>query len=485
LVLTLRYDDPDYGFSIDLPGEWQIAMCGPRFVAMKSRDLDVGYYLQLMDENPNMENLSIIVSVAFQVIFGREPKNIEFESLSAESISFNAEIYDGANKYAWFGICRNVYGSDGRVGHIISSLFYNKSYLGSEEEKRVAKLIVDIVKNLEIKADSFGLFHGRTLYYYDDEILKMRKWECVLPNNYRLSDVDGHGFVAFTDRVYLRIKAYYYPFTDSSYLRDYANQHLSEIYKSILGLDRYIILRENTDSSSYYAYTSGEHQYWRVLGHWSLHRYFDLAGQGEFHMVLEKLVVYPFRIEKDFLPIAYRIFSSFITGPAWLSEETGLQISMVSRQTSFAIPSANKSYQKKTPTKSFIRRTSPNLAEKWRQKLREDLKRLYDWEERMWSEVYDTIKLSDTLSGMYTLEDKNRRTRLVNTQGRASPFTHTFWKPKKDPLWTTGTALAIRKPFRPKLIHEWEKLSWHWDKEKERLKEETKKKKQDVDRLFS
>ncbi len=485
----MRYADPDYGFSIDLPGDWDVAMCGPRFVGLRSRDLDAGYYLQLMESKPMESMLNVIGGIAFYTIFAREAKSIRIISFSEEKNSFNVEISDGENEYIWYGLSMTLPSqSHGRTIHIITSIFYNKAYIGSKKEKEIAGLIVSIITGLNIGKDSFGLLHGSAHYFYDDQILGERKWECSVPNNYRLAEIDRYGFVAYTNRVYIRIKAHYYPYSTPGFLKEYANQKLSEAYYLILNQDKYIVVKEDMGAQSYYAYTTSGNQYWRALGHWTIQRYYDLVAKREFLMVLEKLTIYPARIERDFLPIVYGVFASFITGPAWLSEDTGLQMEYA-RMKAASIPSISpppmrKDEPQQRKTVSTTKRGESEFIRRWREKLKRDLKRLYDWEERMWSDVYDTLKWSDVMTGMYTLEDKHGKTRLIDTENLATPSTHTFWKPKSDPTWSTGAVLATRKPFRPKYIHQWEKLSWHWDKEKERLRKDVERKKKEIDMLF-
>ena len=492
LVLALRYIDPDYGFLIDLPGAWQIVMCAPRLVGLKNRDLDVGYYLQLLETELNEPMIEVIGKTAFYTIFMKEPESIKIISFSKRENNFKAEIFDGDSNYVWYGLSRIVYASSSnKTARVVTSIFYNKSYVGSEKEKTIARLIVSIVTGLSIGEDSFGLFQGLTRYFYDDQILRQRKWECLVPRNYKLVNADGYGFVAYTNRVYVRIKAHYYPYSTEKYLKEYADQKLSEVYHIVLNQNKYVTVRENMENQSYYAYTTSDNQYWRVLGYWTIQKYFDISANREFSMVLEKLAVYPARIERDFLPIVYKIFASFITGPAWLSEDRGLQIAFIKTMTA-SIPSitpptgpmTTPSIQKQKTTTSSTTKKDSSFVEKWRQKLKRDMKRLYEWEEKMWDDVYDTLKLGDVLSGMYTLEDKQKKTRLINTKNLATPSTHTFWKPKSDPTWSTGTVLATRKPLKPRFIHQWEKLSWHWDKEKERLHKEIKKKKKEIDTLF-
>ncbi len=142
-------------------------------------------------------------------------------------------------------------------------------------------------------------------------------------------------------------------------------------------------------------------------------------------MLLEKVAVYPSRIEIDFLPILKRIFVSFLTSPGWLLEESGV-LDIMLESMSGHITIKLMTIQKPTTPKPKIKKKREDSSErikKWREKLKSDLKRMYDWQQRLWEDIYDTMRYSDVITSMYSMESKRGKVKLITTKNIASPLT--------------------------------------------------------------
>ena len=481
------FEDPDYGVTFSYPEDWHLEILGERgkWVAI-NESKDTGGLIFLIDEPIDKIDWKHLLREFFFMTFGELPDNIEIiDKPSEETSLLKSTIKIKEETFSLFGVIKYFnYDIHGNLieEKLLVGIIYNEKLRGTEREKEIAKLIITLPNTVKKEPSEFGKNVPFTEYkYMTSELLNDLRWTVKLPLNFHVKP-NIYGFEANTSRVYVTIQAHHI-YID---FKTFVETRIAYYLKNILGIEEYTIIKEKQEENAVFYHITTKNNHWRLLGYWTLQKLINIANNKEFKMALEKLTIYPTRIELDYLPIATRIFTSFITGTYWLYEDMGLlDISPKTENQLKPLPPTTKStLPKPSGSIKVPKREKKSYYERWRQKLKEDMKRLYDWEENLWTETYTTIKQSDIITGIYSLEDKRGKTKRIYTANLATPTTHGFWKPKRDPLWISNTTLAMKKHMRPKLKHDWEKLSWHWDKEIERIKKETKEKKKKLDELF-
>lgn len=479
--------DPNYGVVLKYPQGWVFTSFGEKGIwAVRDPDNEVGVIVFIVDDLLQNLGLRKIAQISVLKLFNHYLTDVEvLEEPTDNSGKFEARIKGPDSSYVLFGFLRTstcFLNNYSIKEPILLAIAYNEQYIGTELEPYIAKVMANLPLLVEKEVSLFGKnVPFKKFDYLSNLTLKDLRWSVELPMNYNLRP-DIYGFEAFTDRVYVSIKAYHLFIS----FEDFVNYRISFLVQDYLKSSKYIVVQSAIEENKAFYHVSDPEDKWRIFGYWNLQSYYNLAKEEMFNMVLEKVAIYPSRIELDFLPIISRIFTSFTTGPYWLYEDIGLlELSLKS-----TISSPQTTPQKIEPPKHPKpphKSTAPvrsSRYEQWRQKLRDDMKRLYDWEEKLWESTYSAIKTSDVITGMYSLEDKRRKTKLVYTGNIATPSTHRFWKPKKDAPWHSNIVAATSKFTKPFPKHEWEELKWHWNEEIKRLKREIEKKKKKIDEIL-
>ncbi len=478
--------DPDYGVVLKYPRGWVFTGFGEKGVwAVRDPNNEVGIVVVILDDLLGSLDLGKIAQFSVLKLFGQYFADVEvLERPSGESTRFRVRVRGSDSSYILLGFSRvfdHFLGDYSARDTILYCVVFDEGYLGTEAEPYIARLIANLPLLVKKELSLFGKnVPFKRFEYVSSPMLGGLRWSVEVPANYGLRP-DIYGFEVFTDRFYVSIRAHHL-FID---FKDFVESRLLWFVQNYLELDKYVVIREVVEDDKAFYHLSDPEDLWRIFGYWDLQNYYNLAKEEMFSIVLEKVAIYPSRIELDFLPIISRIFTSFTTGPYWLYEDIGLlELSLNSSSNSSQIPqiTPRKVEVRKTPSQSRKERT--RNYERWRQKLKDDMRRLYDWEEKLWESTFSAIKTSDIITGMYTLEDKRRKTKLVSTSNIATPSTHRFWKPKGDVLWHSNVTVATNKFTRPPLRHEWEELKWHWTEEIKRLRQEIDKKKREIDELL-
>lgn len=483
-------NDVDYGISFEVPDGYQPYIFGRNRIWCFKHPEEEIYQIVTILSDLNEQSLRIVAQRIAGMIFGSNIDRIEaIEFERTDIIKFKYTLNVGRTEYIWFGF---IYQIPQRVANlsimdiVISSVLYRSDYLGTDKEPIIARLIVKLpFVRKSLSNIGYNVPFVEISEITEDVLGRNLRWKAKIPLNFNVSK-ELTGFVAQTDRALISIRALPCYFGPEGFIREVESRIETHLY-TLLDTIEYTIINKNCGDRHCYYYVTTKDNHWRLMGHWSLNEYYNIKTKKNFHMILEKIGIYPTKVEADFLPILRNVFVSFITGPAWLQEETGIVDIMLETMTRpMTLPTVQiqrlTKIQKTTP--SITSRTEPSPhVKRFREKIKRDLKRMYEWEKRMWEDVYDTIKFSDVITGMYSMEDKYGKTKLISTGNIVSPLSHRMWKPKKDPMWTSNVVLATRKPFRPSRYN-WEELKWHWDEEKKRLHHDIEKKKREVDELF-
>ena len=486
--------DIDYGLAIKVPDNWiSLAFGQLGFWIFKHPSLEIFQIVCLLRDKPNAEKLIENAKHVFMYIYSKQPDTVKLLEYNSDSSNFKLRIFSNDHKYIWQGfIIRNIQSFNGTTWNeeFLSTVLYNEEYLRTNKEAIIAKTILRCPFTKKT-LDSFGWrtpfikisFTSRNVLG-DYEL----RWIASVPITFNIQK-SPLGFTAYTNRVFVRIQAIHYFYSPTD-LADFAKRQVEGYLNQLLRISTYIILSSTHKENFCHFYVTDEKKSWKILGEWYLQEYYNLKTKKIFYMVLEKVAIYPARIEKYFLPIVGRIFASFLTGAAWLQEETGILDLMI--ETSIKSISRHETQIKKSEklqTRTFKVSSTEKMCQesflrKWQQKLKEDMKKLYEWERKLWNDVYDTLKFSDMLTGMYSMKDKRRKTKIISTKNIVSPITCNLWKPKDDVIWLSRLTLATSKHRKPRNPYLWEKLKWYWDEEKKRLEKEIEKKKQEIDKLF-
>ena len=185
----------------------------------------------------------------------------------------------------------------------------------------------------------FRKIEFKTIGIYGEEI----RWTAEIPANYNI-EKNILGFTATTDRVLLSVNAQHY-FYKPEDLDMFSKMRIESYLLHFLNIDKYVIVKHLLKENFCYYYISDETETWRLLGEWTLNQYYNISTRKEFYMAIEKVAIYPTRIEPYILTRIYRTFTSFVPGPAWLQEEIGLTDIVLSAMTK-TLPGPQKYHRK-------------------------------------------------------------------------------------------------------------------------------------------
>ncbi|MGQ4891997.1 MAG: hypothetical protein ACP6IP_05860 [Candidatus Njordarchaeia archaeon] len=489
-----KFEDVNFGFVFHVPSGWSELNTGiPNMWLFSNSDGSVGLFLYVLDHETNFgDDLDgFVFELSFR-IFGSRSDSVRLVDHRVVNYAscFVFEVFwrDDPSVFVLEPCVVTVH-------HNFSSLNFSERFVvGVTYDKNIsdeAMLLVGELKgnllNLVMKRPSpigFNVPFVRRSFSYDFFGIRCEKWSMVMPATWRI--VEEHdGFLAVAGGCLVGVNPYF------SLLSGDLSQLDVEVFlgaisskyfgKSVEKVDVKILEGSKAEALGFLDGGSIT-----VYARVDVRAMFNASGEKVFVPVV-RFAVYPSWLRDVFLPIAIASLESWNPGACFMSEVLGY--SNVPASTSLTVPRVKSvpefGKMGKRGGKNVSKALSSGESEtfrRFREKLRGDLKRMADWEEKLWSETYQVIKRSDVITGMYTMEDKHKRKMFVKTDHVASPYTHNFWKHNKDV--TNRLVVATGKPFTPKNRWEWEKLKWHWDEETKRIKEETEKKKKQIDKMF-
>ncbi|MEX2689029.1 MAG: hypothetical protein Q6351_001730 [Candidatus Njordarchaeum guaymaensis] len=480
----ITYRDINYGFTMNIPKGWLEVYTGlPRMRLFSNNDKNAGIFLYILGYDENFNDLKTFIQEISWRIFGSKADtigNFTAKVISGDTVLFNAVLgwHDDTDKYA-------IEGSFETVHHVVNDRKFQENfitavlYLLGNENTEISYLRKNLL-NLVKKEPSLMGFNVPPKHYKHSfgYQISYDKWEIIIPITWRFRELHD-GFLAEAGGCLVGINPYMTlvgrkltKMDIEIFAGTLTNQYTNMSMKT---LD----VKVNERSGS----LLGEVGDQNIRIYMTVELIELLNSTGNYVSVpICKFAIYPTWLEKDFLTIALTALKTWRPLGYFMYELLGYQHG-ASLTPSGAIKTA---FSPKISMPKKVRSSAPHrksYSERFRDKIKSDMKRLLDWEKKLWTDTYNAIKQSDIITGIYTLEDKRKRTKMIYTGNLAMPQTHNFWKHKDDLAFRN--VLATRKPFAPRKLHEWEKLKWHWEQEQKRLEDEIKRKKRRIDDMFS
>ena len=468
-IELVTLDDIDFGYSFCYPKGYEIRIYPEMNIwSALSPDKKVCVLSIVYMDKKELAKENVLIDEAVYQLFGDTVKKIEKKK---ENSSIHITIHAKKRKYQGVLIHKifsyRIEDINKTVQwHVRSGVIYDASIVGTPREKNVAQLIVQ----LAIRGKKYPADCGcDVLFKYVSNMGGEYdfRWSLLVPQTWT-----GYGLKDSYSHIGKHILVKIYP--EEVYFRDMKTLVDMAMRNHVLSLsfenDPFINASFRVEKDRGFGSAISASGKYMLYAEFRLYSFKDSAGTQR-HFLLHMISRFPSRVRSRFLPLINEVFSTWKPAANWLKEQLQVYKPTPVRVRTL---STTRKQQKSDFIKRFREESEKRrkaVIKRFYEQLRRGDEFVKDYEYNLWRSTYETIKTSDVITGMYTLESPRGKTKLVTTRNIVSPFTHNLWKPKNDVLWQTtwATPKGTRPPY---IVGGWEKLEWHWDKELERLDRE-------------